>query len=246
MTTEPGTWVSNRFLASLSPVDIETLEPWLSRVSLSLGETVQRLDDVVDTVYFPVKAILSVVTMMVDGRGVESFSIGRESGYGLVNCLGAKSGFSQVVAQVPGEVWCIPVARLKAAAEQSPAIRNLIVRHAQAHAAMAEQSAACNALHQVNARLSRWLLLSQDRAGSDTLPLTQEFLGLMLGVRRTTVTLAAQALSAAGLIRYSRGRLEILDRAGLEHASCECYGTVNRRYAELLGGDFIQTDGPAG
>ncbi len=244
--TEPGSWVSNRFLAALSPGDLEGLEPWLTRVSLSLGEQVQRLDDNVDTVYFPVKAILSVVTMMVDGRGVESFSIGRESGFGLINSLGARSGFSQVVAQVPGEAWTLPVARMKATADQSPATRNLIVRHAQAHAAMSEQSAACNALHQVNARLCRWLLLSQDRADSASLPLTQEFLGLMLGVRRTTVTLAAQALSAAGLIRYSRGRLEILDRVGLEHASCECYATVNRRYAELLEGDFNPTDWPAG
>ena len=242
--TETGAWVSNRFLAALTPIDIETVEPWLSPVTFSLGEQVQRLDDNVDTVYFPVKAILSVVTMMVDGRGVESLSIGRESGFGLANCMGARSGFSQVVAQVPGEAWSIPSARLRAAADQSPMLRSLIVRHAQAHAAMSEQSAACNALHQVNARLSRWLLLSQDRAGSASLPLTQEFLGLMLGVRRTTVTLAAQALSGAGLIRYSRGRLQILDRAGLEHASCECYGAVNRRYSELLGGDFSPIDLP--
>ena len=244
--TEPGSWVSNRFLAALSPGDIETIEPWLTKVSLSLGEQVQRLDDNIETIYLPVKSILSVVTMMVDGRGVESFSIGRESGFGLINCLGARSGFSQVVAQVPGEAWTLPVARLRVAADQNPAVRNLIVRHAQAHAAMSEQSAACNALHQVNARLCRWLLLSQDRAGSASLPLTQEFLGLMLGVRRTTVTLAAQALSAAGLIRYSRGRLEILDRAGLEHASCECYATVNRRYAELLETDVATNERTVG
>ena len=233
--TDPETRVSNRFLAALSPEDFASLESSLTRISLGLGETIQRIDDNVDALYFPESAILSVVTMMLDGRGVESYSIGRESGYGLLNCLGARSAFSQIVAQVPGESWTVPVARLKAVADKSQTVRNLIVRHAQAQAAMSEQSAACNALHQVDARLSRWLLLSQDRAQSTHLPLTQEFLGFMLGVRRTTVTVAAQSLSAAGLIRYSRGKLEILDRSGLENASCECYATVNRRYAELLG-----------
>ena len=233
--TVPETRVSNRFLAALSPEDLASLDPGLNKMSLGLGQPIQHIDDNVDTLYFPESAILSVVTMMADGRGVESYSIGHESAFGLLNCLDARTAFSQVVAQVPGETWALPVTRLKIAADKNPAIRDLIVRHVQAQAAMSEQSAACNALHHVEARLSRWLLLSQDRAQSTHLPLTQEFLGFMLGVRRTTVTVAAQSLSAAGLIRYSRGRLEILDRAGLEHASCECYATVNRRYVELLG-----------
>ena len=233
--TVPMDRASNQFLAALSAEDFASIEPNLVKATLGLGESIQRIDDDVDAVYFPESAVLSVVTMMADGRGVESYSIGRESAFGLLNCLGARSAFSQIVAQVPGDTWTMPTAKLKAAADRNPTLRDLIVRHVQAQSAMSEQSAACNALHQVEARLSRWLLLSQDRAQSEHLQFTQEFLSFMLGVRRTTVTVAAQSLSAAGLIRYTRGKLEILDRPGLEGASCECYATLNRRYVALLG-----------
>ncbi|WP_158918823.1 Crp/Fnr family transcriptional regulator [Caulobacter sp. S45] len=115
------------------------------------------------------------------------------------------------------------------------ALLTLIVRHAQAQATLSEQSAACNAVHHVEARLCRWLLMSRDRAGANMLPLTQEFLSFMLGVQRTTVTAAARSLQSAGLIRYSRGRLELLDIAGLEEGACECYATVKQCTEELLG-----------
>jgi hypothetical protein len=233
--TENAPTAGNRFLAALSPRDLELLSPWLETMTLELGAVVNNAEDKVETVHFPVGAILSVVTLMSDGRGVESYSIGRESGAGMLNAWSGAVAFNRVVAQVPGPCLVIPSARFRAAAEQSAQLRDLTVRHILAHAAMTEQSAACNALHQVEARLCRWLLLTQDRANSAVLPLTQEFLGFMLGVRRTTVTAAAQNLATAGLIRYSRGRLEILDRDGLRANACECYATVNQRTDELLG-----------
>ena len=129
-------------------------------------------------------------------------------------------------AQVPGAAIKLPATRLKAAAALSINITDLIVRHAQANVAQIQQSVACNALHSVEARLCRWLLMTQDRTRSDRLPLTQEFLGFMLGVQRTTVTGVARTLQAAGLIRYSRGQIEILDRDGLKAGACECYASV--------------------
>jgi CRP-like cAMP-binding protein len=233
--TDNARATGNRFLAALSPRDFDLLKPWISSVTLELGAVINHADDKVEMVHFPEGAILSVVTLMSDGRGVESYSIGRESGCGLLNALSGSTAFNRVVAQVPGPSLAVPSARFRTAAEASATLRELIIRHVLAQAAMTEQSAACNALHQVEARLCRWLLLSQDRANSSVLPLTQDFLGFMLGVRRTTVTAVAQTLSAAGLIRYSRGRLEILDRKGLIAASCECYATVNQRTDELLG-----------
>jgi CRP-like cAMP-binding protein len=155
----------------------------------------------------------------------------------------------RVVAQVPGRAVRLPAFRLRAAAALSMGINDLVIRHAQANVAQVQQSVACNALHGVSSRLCRWLLMTQDRTRSDRLPLTQEFLGFMLGVQRTTVTGVAQVLQNAGLIRYSRGQIDILDRAGLEAAACECYGAVREKYEQLLGArseDFASILGASG
>ena len=234
MPSTPG--YGNRFLRALCPPDLERLRPSLSPVTCGLGEVINEAGSDVDVLYFPDGAILSVITLMEDGRGVESCTLGRETGYGLINALGSRTAFNRVICQVPGAAYRMPAAALKDAAV-SPALLNLISRHAQVQAAMSEQSAACNAVHHVEARLCRWLLISSDRALSDVLPLTQEFLGFMLGVQRTTVTSAARNLQSAGLIRYSRGRLELLDRVGLEDGACECYRAVQQRVDELIGAE---------
>ena len=126
------------------------------------------------------------------------------------------------------------MARLRAAAALSVNLTDLIIRHAQANTAQVQQTAACNALHSVDERLCRWLLMTQDRVGGDQIQLTQEFLGLMLGVQRTTVSRVASGLQDAGLVRYSRGQIQILDRRGLEDHTCECYESVRQKYDELL------------
>lgn len=171
---------------------------------------------------------------MEDGQGVEACTIGHESAHGLLHALGSSIAVDRVIAQVPGSCLKLPSAKLKAAAAASPHLTDLIIRHVQANVAQTQQSVACNALHHVEARLCRWLLMSQDRMTNGKLPLTQEFLGYMLGVQRTTVTGAARSLQSAGLIRYARGQIEILDRAGLEEGACECYAVVRHKHAQLL------------
>ena len=188
----------------------------------------------IDCVWFPTTAILSVVAILATGQEVEACTIGHESAYGLLNALGSPIALDRVFAQVPGAAIKLPASRLKAAAALSINITDLIVRHAQANVAQIQQSVACNALHGVEARLCRWLLMTQDRSRSDRLPLTQEFLGFMLGVQRTTVTGVARELQAAGLIRYSRGQIEILDRNGLKAGACECYASVLDKHAQLF------------
>jgi CRP-like cAMP-binding protein len=226
----------NHFLDQVDGETLRLFNPYLVDISLARGETLASPWTELDLVCFPVSAILSVVTTMADGEDVEACTIGHESAYGLLHALGSSVVVERVVAQVPGRALKMPAHRLRAAAALSPDLVDLVVRHAQANVAQIQQSVACNALHTVEARLCRWLLMTQDRTRSDRLPLTQEFLGFMLGVQRTTVTGVAQALQRAGLIRYSRGQIDILDRGRLETTACECYQSVRDTYAHFLGG----------
>ena len=141
----------------------------------------------------------------------------------------------RVLVQIPGQAWRVAVSDLRAAAERDLVLGGLLLRYAQAAPIQVAQTAACNARHGLSERLARWLLMSHDRTGGDELPLTQEFLGLMLGVRRSGVMVAAATLQQAGLIRYSRGRITVLDRAGLEGSACECYRMVREHFDRLLG-----------
>ena len=224
----------NHFLDSLPGADREALRPFLTVEEIQHGQLVSAVGAEVAFVYFPVTAILSLTIHMVDGQGVETSTIGRESGYGLLNALGDRTSWNEVYSQVGGRCYRLSADRLRQAALDSPAVMGQIVRHAQANAAQIDQSVACNAFHPVEARLCRWLLMSHDRAGASALPLTPEFLGFMLGVQRTTVTAAAQALQSAGLIRYRRGNIDIVDRKGLEHGACECYAAVQQKLGHIL------------
>lgn len=225
----------SHFLDSLSEENFNLLRPSLVAVDLARNVSICLPGSEVDCVWFPTTAVLSVVAILATGQEVEACTIGHESAYGLLNALGSPTALDRVFAQVPGAAIKLPATRLKAAAALSISITDLIVRHAQANVAQIQQSVACNATHGVEARLCRWLLMTQDRTRSDRLPLTQEFLGFMLGVQRTTVTGVARALQAAGLIRYSRGQIEILDRNGLKAGACECYSSVLEKHAQLLG-----------
>jgi CRP-like cAMP-binding protein len=229
------TRTGNRFLDQLEEETLRLFRPYLIDVTLARDQIVATPGSELDLVCFPVSAVLSVVTTMKNGEHIEACTIGHESAYGLLNALGSSVSIDCVVAQVPGRALKMPTFRMRAAAALSPNIIELVVRHAQANAAQAQQSVACNALHTVEARLCRWLLMTQDRTQNDRLPLTQEFLSFMLGVQRTTVTGAARALQKAGVIQYSRGQIEILDRGGLAAGACECYQAVSEKYAHLLG-----------
>jgi CRP-like cAMP-binding protein len=230
-----GRNTGNSFLDSLSAENFDLLEHYFLKSTLKRDSVLCLPGSELDCVWFPLTAVLSVVTTLADGQDVEACTIGRESAYGLLNALGASRAIDRVIAQVPGDAIRVPSSRLKAAAALSVGMLDLIIRHAQANSAQTQQSVACNAVHSVEARLCRWLLMTQDRAQSSSLPLTQEFLGFMLGVQRTTVTRAAGTLQAAKLISYSRGRIEILNRAGLRAGACECYASVLDKQAQILG-----------
>jgi CRP-like cAMP-binding protein len=224
----------NLFLANLSARDREALAPSLSLVELERNEMLAHQGRSIIHAVLPLGAVVSVVTLMRDGRSVESRTVGREGGFGLLHALGSRMSYEQVTCQITGPAYRITLDALADAAAKSPELTRAIVIHAQATLVQSAQQCACNALHGVDGRLCRWLLLTQDRLGDDVLPLTQEHLSIMLGVQRTTVTAAAMNLQERGLIAYSRGKIRVLDRPGLMRGACECYGTTEGAVHEIL------------
>jgi CRP-like cAMP-binding protein len=178
------------------------------------------------------------MTLMENGAAIESATIGREGAFGLMAAVAPRQSMSRAIVQVPGRASRMSASALAEAVRHAPDLASLIDRHNDALFGHAIQSVACNALHAVEARFCRWLLSCRDRIDSDTVALTQEFLADMLGVQRTTVTAVAGALQAKGLIRYRRGVVDILDRAGLEATACECYDAVRKTYERLLPDPF--------
>lgn len=223
----------NLLLSAASEADIARLFPRMQEISVRAGETVLEPGQPVHAVYFPSSVVLSVVTVMRDGASIETATIGREGVAGLLSGLTGGVSPSRVFAQIGGSAVRVPTKDLRAAAIESPALMDLLLRAAQAIAAEAEQSVACNALHDAPARLARWLLLTQDRVGAASFPLTQDYMAIMVGVQRTTISAIASGLKAQGLIHYTRGVVDVLDRAGLEAAACECYAAVRARYDAL-------------
>jgi CRP-like cAMP-binding protein len=219
---------SNRFLASLPPHDFAMLAPHLRTIALERRVLLHDTGDEIEHVYFPHTGMVSMVAVMQSGATVETATIGRGGVIGASAGLGARLTTARAVVQLPGTAAWIAAPQFHAAAAQSQVIRDLIVRYNDLLLAQVQQSVACNALHALGARLCRWLLQTLDCVDGNVIAVTQEFLGQMLGVRRTTVTIAAQPLQNAGVIRYRRGHIEILDRAALEDMSCECYGTIRQ------------------
>jgi len=169
-----------------------------------------------------------------EGQTVEVATIGRDSVFGAAVALDGGVSLTAAVVVLPGTASVLDAAGLRAAAERSVIFRTTLARHDQAVLALAQQSAACNASHSVEARLSRWLLRARDLCGSETLPLTQEFLAQMIGVQRNAISIVAHALQQSGIIRYSRGRIDIVDVDGLREAACECYAAAKTHHQRLL------------
>jgi CRP-like cAMP-binding protein len=230
----------NHFLDALGAEDIRALRPHLAPVNLGRNELLDEPGRPIAFIYLPVDAILSVVTVMKSGSQVESLTIGRESGYGLLNVLGSPLACERMTVQVAGGAWRIPRSALREAALTSPSLVQAITQHAQASIIRASQNSACNSLHPAEQRLCRCLLLTQDRLGSQVVPLTQEHLAVMLGVQRTTVTAVASQLQERGAIAYARGKITILDRERLLRCACECYEAIERSVQTLLArsGDY--------
>jgi CRP-like cAMP-binding protein len=218
----------NRFLAMLPPHDFALLAPQLRTITLERGVMLHDVGEEIEHDYFPHTGMVSLVAVMQNGATVETATIGRAGVIGASAGLGAYSTFARAMVQLPGTAAWLSAARFHAAASQSQAIRDLIVRYNDLLLAQIQQSVACNALHTLEAKLCRWLLQTHDCVDGHVIPLTQEFLGQMLGVRRTTVTIAARVLQSAGLIRYRRGHIQILDRKALEEIACECYAVVRQ------------------
>ena len=219
----------NLFLDDLQPKDLAALQPHLQRVQLARDDVVTREGEPVVRVVLPVDGIVSVVLEMKDGTAIETRTIGREGGFGLLHTLGSAISYETVIVQISGEGFAIGRRELAAQAARSPSLTEAIVRHAQAALVQAAQSVACNALHDVPQRLCRWLLMTEDRLRRPQLPLKQHHLAAMLGVQRTTVSAAAAELQRQGAIGYSRGLIVVQDRRQLLDTACECYNAVEER-----------------
>lgn len=227
--------MKNFLLGQLSPSDLKRLEPNLKPARFEQHHVLFEADEEIRHVYFPSSAVISLVITLSTGEMIEAAMIGRDGVAGASAALDGRISLSRGIVQLGGEIMVCDIEALKSVALESPKLLALVIRHEQSVFAQAQQSAACFATHQVAARLSRWLLRARDLSGSDTLPFTQEYLAEMLGVRRTSVTVVAHTLQAAGLIKYSRGRIQILNTEGLQDSACECYETVKGQYARLLG-----------
>jgi CRP-like cAMP-binding protein len=228
----------NRLLAALPPPELALIEPHLKEMTLDQGAMLHEQGEPIGRVYFPNSGMISLVAVMKQGNAVETATIGREGAIGAMSGMGPRHAFTRAVVQMAGSASMIPTSKFQPIVERSAAIRDVIVRHNEVLLAQVQQSAACNALHEAEARFCRWLLQSRDRTDSDVVPITQEFLAQMLGVRRTTVTLVAQSLQDAGLVRSRRGRIEIVDREALEDRACECYEAIRwqiERYLPVAG-----------
>jgi CRP-like cAMP-binding protein len=232
---QPLSGTRNRLLAALRPSERTSLEPHLEEVPLSQGQILQEQGDDIERIYFPHSGMISLVAVMNHGgKMIETATIGREGAVGAMAGFGPRHAFRRAIVQVAGTAAKISTAPFREAVKGSEALRDILVRHNEVLLAQVQQAAACNAFHEAEQRLARWLLQTRDRIDSDTIPLTQEFLAQMLGVRRTTVTIIAHALQERGLLRYRRGQIEIADRQGLEKTSCECYETVRKQIDEYF------------
>lgn len=225
---------TNHFLEALPIEAFDLIEAKLEPITLKRDQRIAEVGKPVAYAVLPLASIISVIAVMKNGDLAESRTIGREGGFGLLHALGSRISFERVITQVGGPAYRIALSDLREAAGQSPVLTQAIVRHAQASIVQSAQFMACNTLHNAAPRLCRWLLMTQDRLGSDVLPLTQEHLGIMLAVQRTTVTWLATGLQEDGLISYTRGKIRIVDRVGLERRSCECYRTLTHSVERIL------------
>jgi len=227
--------MKNRLLDLLSPSDSKLLAPHLKPAKFEQHHVLFEADDRIRHVYFPTGAVVSLVITLSTGETVEAAMVGKDGVVGASAALDGKVALSRGIIQLGGEIVVCDIDALKSAALQSPKLLALLMRHEQTLYGQAQQSAACFATHRVEARLCRWLLRARDLSESDYLPFTQEYLAEMLGVRRTSVTEVAHTLQEAGLIKYARGKIQILDADALGESACECYGSVKTLYEKLIG-----------
>jgi CRP-like cAMP-binding protein len=229
------TAIPNRLLAALPPEDYRRIASSLRPVPLAFRQVLQRQGDEISTIYFPNGGVTSITTSMRDGRMVELGTVGTEGIVGITAFLGGDVAIADAMVQVPnGGGLAMPIQVFRAEMERRGPLWDVTSRYSQAFLSFLMQSTACNGLHSVEQRSARWLLMTQDRMGCDEFKLTQEFLAVMLSVRRASVAAVVARLREKKLIRASQRRVRILSREGLEQLSCECYRVVSDQFARLL------------
>jgi CRP-like cAMP-binding protein len=219
----------NRLLSGLDAGGFARLESDLQRVRLRRGQVLHPPGEPIKHVYFPESGMVSMLTVMQSGEQIETAIIGSEGVAGGWVAIDGANSNTQTTVQIEGSGWQIPATKFVEAYNASDRFKSAMNEYQGIILFQAQQSAACHALHTVESRLCRWLLQSEDVIGSGQIELTQEFLSHMLGVRRTSVSLAAHTLQKCGLIRYSRGKIKIVDRQGIEESACECYAAIRQR-----------------
>jgi CRP-like cAMP-binding protein len=224
----------NHLLESLPEAEWQRWLPQLELVDLPLGKVLYESGAPLPYVYFPSSAIVSLLYVLEDGSSSEIAMVGHEGVVGVPIFMGGGTTPSRAVVQNAGMGYRLPSAFIKAEFERSSPVMHLMLRYTQALITQMSQTAVCNRHHSLDQHLCHWLLLSLDRLPGNDLVVTQELIAMMLGVRRESVTAGALKLQQLGLIRYSRGRISVLDRAGLEHRTCECYRVVKKEYDRLL------------
>ncbi len=233
-TTENG----NRLIAALPEEEYARLAPHLSRVRFEAQQVLYELDQVVEYLYFPETALVSLLNVLSDGTTVEVGVVGTEGLVGIWPLLGGELATTQALVQIGGQALRVRADLLKEEFRRGGLLQTLLLRYTRTLMMQIAQTAACNSLHNVDQRLARWLVMAKLRVESDKLPLKQEFIAHMLGTRRAGISEAASLLQDAGLIRYSRGHIMILDFKGLEDASCECYQIVRREIETIFNEDY--------
>jgi CRP-like cAMP-binding protein len=230
-----GNQIHNEILLGLPPRERELLIPKLELMRLKTHHVLHEPGDTLKSAYFPNSGLVSILSVFPDGKSVEVGLVGREGFIGSPLVVGFRTSPTRAIAQIAGSVFRVDAETLIGVLRQCPKLELQLQQFAQIMAMQVTQIAACNRLHEVNERLARWLLMSADRVGSNSLPLTHELLGQMLGTRRSSVTVANGMLQKAGLIVHTRGDVRIIDRRKLEEAACDCYGIMVQQVNEWQG-----------
>lgn len=225
---------TNLLLQTLPDSERRALAPHLAQVELKQHHILFDIRDTISDVYFATDAVVSLVIPLSTGEVIETAMVGRDGIVGSGAALNGRVSLNQAIVQIGGHALRCPVAPLKTIVKEHPYLQSLMAAHEQALFAQAQQSAACNVAHVIESRLARWLLRAADLHGSNELPLTQEYIAQMLGVRRTSVTVVARTLQEAGMIRYARGHIKLVDLPALQETACECYQAVKLNYDALL------------
>jgi CRP-like cAMP-binding protein len=224
----------NQLLGALESSARKRIEPHLESVTFQLGDVVCDAGGIIRHAYFPEGCVLSLLTVLENGSAIETANIGREGAFGIFAAMYSRVSFNRCILQLAGPLLRCGIEVLQTEFDRSAHTRNLFVSYSETLLSQIQQTVACNALHSVQERTCRWLLMMHDRAEGESLTYTHEFLSHILGANRKSVTLAAQSMQTAGLITYRRGLMQVLDRPGLEMASCECYRIVNERFNAFL------------